>query len=423
MSPTPTPTPRQKSALTALFVHKTRRVGKHYDNRGHGLYLCVSDTGSKRWEQRITLDTRSRYLGLGRYPDVSLREARKRALRNRQLVDEGIDPFVHKRSHGHRIVPTFAEAVEHVIRLRRPKWTGEKTEQRWRRGLELYVFPKLGTFRVCDIETHHVGTVLEAVAERAPTSVSQVRQQIAAVTAWAVGQGYRQYDPCGSALDAVTPSDSVSDDHHRALPYAQVSEALAIVRACDAWTGTKLLLEFVVLTAVRTNEARGARWSEVDFDAAKWVVPASRMKKRNEHVVPLSSAALAVLRDARDHPDLDKARRRSGDCSLVFPSMRGIVLYNNALSMLLRALQIACVPHGFRSSFADWVSETGVSYEVGQACLSHAVGNAVWRRYSRTKRYNLRVTPMEDWGRFVVPDRSVAYPRSAQPLSEAAPVS
>ena len=99
------------------------------------------------------------------------------------------------------------------------------------------------------------------------------------------------------------------------------------------------------------------------------------------------------------------------------------MLYNNALSMLLRALQIACVPHGFRSSFADWVSETGVSYEVGQACLSHAVGNAVWRRYSRTKRYNLRVTPMEDWGRFVVPDRSVAYPRSAQPLSEAAPVS
>ena len=83
------------------------------------------------------------------------------------------------------------------------------------------------------------------------------------------------------------------------------------------------------------------------------------------------------------------------------------MLYNNALSMLLRALQIACVPHGFRSSFADWVSETGVSYEVGQACLSHAVGNAVWRRYSRTKRYNLRVTPMEDWGRFVVPDRSV----------------
>ena len=113
-------------SMTALFVQKTRRVGKHYDHRGHGLYLCVSDTGSKRWEQRITLDTRCRYLGLGGYPDVSLREARKRALRNRQLVDDGIDPYVHKHSHGHghRIVPTFAEAVEHVIRLRRPKWTG-----------------------------------------------------------------------------------------------------------------------------------------------------------------------------------------------------------------------------------------------------------------------------------------------------------
>ena len=250
---------------------------------GHGLYLYVSDAGSKRWEQRITCNSRCRNLGLGRYPDVSLREARKRALHNRQLVDDGIDPFVHKRSHGHRIVPTFAEAVEHVIRLRRPKWTGEKTEQRWRRALELYVFPKLGTSRVSDIETHHVSVVLEAVGARAPTSVSNVRQQIAAVTAWAVGQGYRQYDPCGSALDAVTPADIVSEQNHRALPCAQVSDALAIVRGCDAWVGKTLLLEFLVLTAVRTNEARQARWSEVDFGAAKWVVPASRMKERKEH--------------------------------------------------------------------------------------------------------------------------------------------
>ena len=403
-----TPTPRQKSGLTALFVHKTRRVGKHSDNRGHGLYLYVSGTGSKRWEQRITLDTRCRYLGLGRYPDVSLREARKRALRNRLLVDDGIDPYVHKYSQGHRVVPTFAEAVEHVIRLRRPKWTGEKTEQRWRRALELYVFPELGTFRVCDIETHHVGAVLEAVAARAPTSVSKVRQQIAAVTAWAVGQGYRPYDPCGPALDAVSPSDVVSDENHQALPYAQVAEALAIVRGCDAWTGTRLLLEFLVLTAVRTNEARQARWSEVDFAAAMWVVPGARMKERKEHDVPLSSPALAVLRAARDHPDLERARRRSGDCSLVFPSMKGRVLYNNALSKLLRDLEIDCVPHGFRSSFADWATETGVSYEVAEACLSHAVGSQTWRRYSRTTRFNLRMPPMENWGRFVVPDRSVS---------------
>ena len=407
-----TPTPRQKSGLTALFVHKTRRVGKHSDNRGHGLYLYVSGTGSKRWEQRITLDTRCRYLGLGRYPDVSLREARKRALRNRLLVDDGIDPYVHKYSQGHRVVPTFAEAVEHVIRLRRPKWTGEKTEQRWRRALELYVFPELGTFRVCDIETHHVGAVLEAVAARAPTSVSKVRQQIAAVTAWAVGQGYRPYDPCGPALDAVSPSDVVSDENHQALPYAQVAEALAIVRGCDAWTGTRLLLEFLVLTAVRTNEARQARWSEVDFAAAKWVVPGARMKERKRHAVPLSCAAVAVLRDARDHPDLEQARRRSGDPTLVFPSMKGCVLYNNALSKLLRDLEIDCVPHGFRSSFADWATETGVSYEVAEACLSHAVGSETWRRYSRTKRFELRMPPMENWGRFVVPDRSVSRVRA-----------
>ena len=313
--------------------------------------------------------------------------------------------------------------MEHVIRLRRPKWTGEKTEQRWRRALELYVYPKLGTFRVCDIETHHVSAVLEAVGARAPKSVSKVRQQIAAVTAWAVGQGYRQYDPCGSALAAVTPADIVSEQNHRALPYAQVSDALAIVRGCDAWVGKTLLLEFLVLTVVRTNEARQARWSEVDFDAAMWIVPAARMKERKEHSVPLSSVALAVLRDARDHPDLEQARRRSGDRNLVFPSMKVCVLYNNALSMLLRALEIDCVPHGFRSSFADWATETSVPSEVAQACLSHAVGSDVWRRYSRTQRYNLRIPPMDDWGRFVVPDRSVVYARSGKGLSVGAPAS
>ena len=282
----PTPTPRQKSALTALFVHKIGRVGKHYDNRGHGLYLSVSDTGSKRWEQRITFNSRCRNLGLGRYPDVSLREARKRALRNRQLVDDGIDPFVHKRSHRHRIVPTFAEAVEHVIRLRRPKWTGEKSEQRWRRAFELDVYPKLGTFRVCDIETRDVVDVLEAVRERAPKSVSRVRHQIGVVTAWAVGLGYRQHDPCGPALDKVMPDISTKVEHHRALPYGEVPCALASVSASDAWIGTRLFLEFLVLTAVRTNEARGARWSEIDFAKATWSVPFKRMKEREAHSVP-----------------------------------------------------------------------------------------------------------------------------------------
>ena len=216
--------------------------------------------------------------------------------------------------------------------VRRPSSAGDGR-------LNSMIFPSSALSALSDIETHHVSVVLEAVGARAPTSVSNVRQQIAAVTAWAVGQGYRQYDPCGSALDAVTPADIVPEQNHRALPYAQVSDALAIVRGCDAWVGKTLLLEFLVLTAVRTNEARQARWSEVDFGAAKWVVPASRMKERKQHAVPLSCAALAVLRDAREHPDLEQARRRSGDCSLVFPSMKGRVLYNNALSMLLRALE------------------------------------------------------------------------------------
>ena len=393
--------------LNASRVQKTKRVGKHHDNKGHGLYLCVSDIGTKRWEQRITLGRRRLTLGLGRFPDVSLHEARKRALRNRLLVDDGVDPLVAKRFN--RSVPTFAEAVEEVTRLRRPKWTGEKSEQRWRRSLEIHAYPVLRNVRVSEIETCQVVDVLEVVRERAPKSESRVRHQIGVVTAWAVGRGYRQHDPCGSALDAVMPVISPEVEHHLALPYADVPSALAFVRASDAWIGTRLFFEFLVLTAVRTNEVRGARWSEIEFDTATWTVPASRMKDRQQHSVPLSSAALMVLREVREHADLSGVRRTSAHPDLVFLTMRGCEFYNNALSHLLKKLQICAHPHGFRSSFSVWAAETRVDFDIAEICLAHAVGTRVSRDYRRTDIYNARVRAMEDWGRFVASSRSLPH--------------
>ena len=410
---------KTKKGLSALFVQRITRAGKYHDNKGHGLYLMVTPDGRKRWEQRITACGRRRTLGLGRYPDVSLSDARKRALRNCLLAFDGVDPIAHKRLQ-HRRVPTFAEAADGAISDRRKKWTNPQMEQRWRRSLERHVCPSLGHLLVSDIDTQVVAAVLSRLHERLPKSVVRVRQQISVVLAWAVGSGFRTDNPCGPALDAVLQLEPTKSGYHQALPHGQVSDALVRARVADRWIGERLLLEFLVLTAVRTHEARGALWSEIDWAGRKWTVPAERMKERNQHEVPLSSAALSVLREARHHPDLADVRQRSGGSDLVFPTLNGRRLYNNGRANFVKQLEFACVPHGFRSSFSTWSAEMGHDFALAEICLSHAVGSEVSRRYRRTGLFVPRIPIMEDWGRHVASVRSVA-PADSDPTLTADP--
>ena len=381
-----TATPR----LTAAFVEKVRRPGKYYDT--FGLYLRVSGTGHRYWEQRLTVNGRRRTLGLGPYPVVTLKAARAEALENHRIVQHGDDPVALKRRHS---VPTFAEAAEEVLKLRRAGWTSPKMERNWRTTFERHLFPPLGGRRVCDIKARHVLEVLQPIINRFPKSLSRVRQRIAVVLKWAVVNGYRADNPA-ELITGLLPSTESRHTHHRALPYAEVPRALAAVRRCDAWPGTKLLFEFLVLTAVRTEEARGALWSEIHADSAMWVLPPARMKMRAEHRVPLSTRALAVLDEARSLP--------AGDgCGLVFLSQSGRKFYNNALSKLLQDLCIPCVPHGFRSSFRDWAGETEVPREVAEACLAHRVANEVEAAYARSDLYTRRIGVMEDWAQYLDP--------------------
>ena len=252
---------------------------------------------------------------------------------------------------------------------------------------------------------------------RAPPEIgaARVRQQISAVLSWAVGLKYRSDDPCGSPLKALLPGALPESEYHRALPYEQVP-ALDRARVADRWIGERLLLEFLVLTAVRTNEARGALWSEIDWDGRKWTIPGERMKERKTHEVPLSSAALAVLREARHHPDLEAVRQRCGEPDLVFPTLNGRRLYNNGLAHLVKALELDCVPHGFRSSFSTWSAESGHDFALAEICLSHAVGSEVARRYRRSGLFKPRIPIMEEWGRYVASARSV-IPADSAPKS------
>ena len=245
------------------------------------------------------------------------------------------------------VAPTFAEATAAVSELRRLLYTDEGVE-RWRRPLEIHAYPHLQDLRVDAIEPRHVIDLLRELRARSPKSVPRLGQQIAAVLSWAVAHGFRPDNPCDAALAAFSPPRRSETRPHPALPYADVPAAVAQLRIAPYRLGARLLVEFLILTVVRSDAARGALWSEVDLEAASWTVPATRMPNGAEHRIPLSSAALAVLGEARDDAGLSEA----------LPS-------KSALSRMLHQMDIRH-PLRFPCSFAEWAAAS----HGGKACLS-----------------------------------------------------
>ena len=208
-------------------------------------------------------------------------------------------------------MPTFAEAAERVIRLHSKTWKpGSRLPAQWRQTLSDYAYPTIGQKRVNRIVAADVMTVLSPIWSSKPSVARVVRQRIGAVMKWAVAKGYRQDNPAGDAITSALPRGS-GHVHHRALPHAQVGETLQAVRTSSSQRASRLAFEFVALTACRGIEVCGARWREMDLEHRVWTIPATRMKSKREHRVPLSESALPVLHAARD--------LSRGD--LVFPGM------------------------------------------------------------------------------------------------------
>ena len=378
------------SKLSAAFVRTITKPGKYGDQ--HGLILRVKPSGSKQWLWRGMIRGKRTDLGLGGWPYVSLAEARQAAFDNRKLARAGGDPLALKRRPD---VPTFAEAVERVVAIHEPNWKdGARSADIWRSSLGRYAIPRLGRKRVCDIDTADVLAVLVPIWADKRETARRVRQRIGAVMKWAVAQGYRQDNPAGEAIGAALPKNGVAKSHMKALPYSEVAGAIANIRAsARAWRGTKLALEFLVLTAARSGEVRGAQWSEIDLEARTWTVPGSRMKAGKPHRVPLSARALDVLQEAREVADQG---------GLVFPSVTGRPLSDSTLSKLCRESRVGCVPHGFRSSFRDWCAErSNAPREVCELALAHVNADRVEAAYMRTDLFERRRELMAEWSEYL----------------------
>ena len=378
--------------LSAAFVRTVNQPGRYGDGRGgYGLSLLVKPRSngrlSKTWSQRVRLHGRVTNIGLGAYPIVSLSEARKKALANRRTIEKGLDP------RGSR-VPTFSQAADKVIAIHAAGWKpGGKSERQWRASLATYVYPRLGDMAVDGVTTADVMACLVPIWHTRPETARRIRQRIGAVMKWAIAQGYRADNPAGDAIAAALPTNTARRRHHPALPHADVGASITTIQASAAYPTTVLAFEFLVLTACRSGEVRGALWEEIDLDAATWTIPAARMKSARPHRVPLPQRALELLAEA------DKYRDRSG---LVFPSPTGREISDATLSKLLRENDIPAVPHGYRSSFRDWAAElTDTPREICELALAHVNNDRVEAAYRRSDLFDHRRQLMQNWAQYL----------------------
>lgn len=397
--------PRKAKELTDMAVRNLREPGLHFVGEVPGLALQVLPTGARTWVLRASVGGRRREMGLGGYPEVTLKAAREAARRAREKIRGGVDPIAERRSARSALAASlgrdiaFRQLAEQFILEREAGWENPKHRQQWRNTLATYAYPVIGHLQPAHIDVDHLERILKPLWADKPETAKRLRARIENVLDFAVAKRLREGDnparESGPLRHLLGPQQR-RVKHHRALAVGEAGAFMARLRSAEGM-GARAL-EFAILTAARSKEVRGASWSEIDLDARLWTVPAGRMKMRREHRVPLSDAAVALL----------QALPRMGDSDLVFSAPRGGQLSDMTLSAVLRRMKVDAVPHGFRSTFRDWTAErTAYPHEVAEMALAHTVGNKVEAAYRRGDLFEKRRRLMDDWAAFLAqPERS-----------------
>ena len=380
-----------------------------------GLLLQLLPGGGKTWLLRTTVGAKRRHVGLGGFPEVTLAQARERAREAKELIRQGVDPVEHKKAARSALIAAqrrgllFRDAVD---RYEAAKLEGmaPKGRKQWRSQLETYALPAIGDMLVQEITVQDVLRALQPIwAEKAETA-KKVRASLEAVLSWATVSGHREGDnPArwrGNLKELLPARAKAKAGNQPALALDDGPKWFAALRAREG-TGSRAL-EFLALTAARSGEVRGAAWDEINLEKGIWTIPATRMKASKEHRVPLSSAAVTLL----------KVLPRMADNPLVFPAVRGGQLSDMTLSATMKRLHEAeiadgrtgwldprngkpAVPHGLRSTFRDWAAERGYERDMAEIALAHVVGSDVERRYRRTDMVERRRDMMTTWAAFL----------------------
>jgi integrase len=389
---------------------------------GNGLYLQVTPAGAKSWvlRYRSPVTGTVRDMGLGSADEVSVAEARRRAVEAKALVARGIDPLDRRSGEiasakAEAAVPTFRALAERVIEQKAPGWRSSRQGRIWLDSLRLYAFPLLGEMPVNTIRTEHVLAVLTPIWTRIPETAQRVRQRMEAVLAAAAALGYRDRDSVNPALwkghlAALLPAArAVRGVRH--MPALRWEEAHDFYHAlCEHDGMAALAARFCILTGARSRSVRLATWAEIDPAGRVWTSPGAHQKAGGLHRTPLADEAMRVL----DHV----VPLSRGQNSVIFPGARGGPLSDMALSMLIRRMAEPrnegdpprwagdngdpIVLHGFRSTLKEWCRAHGVPEHVSEMILAHRDPNRVRAAYARLDLLDQRRPVMEAWAHYLV---------------------
>ena len=387
---------RALNLMTARQVSTLKEPGRHAD--GGGLYLRITPAGARSWVFMATRNGKRAEIGLGAASAVSLAAARSLATKMREAAATGDDPrqVLAPQVVAAPIVRTFGDFADEYIASVEAGWKNEVHRQQWRQSLRDHA-ALLREIPVAEVGTDDVLAVLSPIWMSKAETAKRVRGRIERILDAAKARGLRPRDAMNPAtyrghLSHLLPKQSkLTRGHHAALPWRELPQFMAALRARPALAAR--CLEFVILTAARSGEALGATWSEIDFDRQLWTVPKERMKVGATHVVPLSSAAVALLEALRP--------TEPAPTSAIF-AVGGAQRSNMAMAMLLRRMgRDDVTTHGFRSTFRDWAGDaTPCPREVIEHALAHTIQNKAEQAYRRGSALEKRKILMAAWSDF-----------------------
>lgn len=370
-----------------------------------GLTLQPGKTaGTGKWILRFVSPAtgKRRDMGLGSYPDTGVAEALATATTARQQIASDIDPIEARNNL--TSTPTFETAARERWKEVALGFRNKKHIAQWISSLEQYVFPHIGLIRVDQLRPKSFADLLRPIWLTIPETASRVKQRCSDVMAWSWAHGYAEGNPL-DVTGHLLPSQPTKKAHQPAMPWPKVEQFISNHLVRERMTGGGAALLFAILTASRSGEVRGATWKEVDFENRLWTVPAERMKANSLHRVPLSKAAVELLQKQKKYGLHDE---------LVFPSPRGKVLSDMALTALLRRVDApsdvpgrVATAHGFRSSFRNWAADSGYPADIAERALAHTIANKVQAAYERTDRLQARRDMMEQWAMEVIKEDAI----------------